>query len=115
MYTSQPAIDAAIDRNPIGVPGEGVASFICQDKHLLVEGGIVRIGCGQGKDAAVRAYKEGPIPRGQVGEIEPERGISEEGTFLFFLRGAEDLQRFVGTGCYDFEDLTLRTGKASLQ
>ena len=47
MNAAQPAINATIDFDPIGLPGEGFLSLTRQDKQLISKGCIVGIICGQ--------------------------------------------------------------------
>ena len=47
MNAAQPAINAAIDFDPIYLPGEGFLSFTRQDKLLISKSCITGIICGQ--------------------------------------------------------------------
>src|SRR5438034_7391293 len=97
MHSALPAINTAVDLDPISPSNERVASLLCQDQHLLPKCGIMGIGGGKGKCAVIRSCKKGLFPCAEVREVQPERAISQERAFFFFLCGAEDLQRFVDT------------------
>src|SRR5438105_15879777 len=97
MHSSQPAINPPIALDPISTSHERVASLLCQDQRLLSKRGIVGIGGGKEKRAAICAFEEGLFPSAEAGEIEPERGIPQERAFLFLLRSAKDPHRGVDT------------------
>src|SRR5216117_2171144 len=112
MDSSQPAINPAIDLDPISLSNERVASLLCQNKHLLSKRRIVGSGGGKENHAAICTGEEGLFPCTEAREIGPERGISHEWAFFFLLRGTEDLQRGVDALRHDFQNLAFRARQA---